>query len=66
MLGSLQTCVNVVTLHHPLGRLCLSLCLLPHAQQVECGVRGNVLILLTRHGVTHCKKDISELDNLNQ
>ena len=55
MMGSLQTCVNVVTLHHPLGSLGLSLCLLPHAQQVESGVRGNVLVLLTRHGVTHCK-----------
>ena len=42
-----------VTLHHALGGLGLSLGLLPHAQQVEGGVWGNVLVILARHGVTH-------------
>ena len=45
-----------LTLHHPLRGLCLSLGLLPHAQQMEGGVWGDVLVILARHRVTHWKK----------
>ena len=39
-----------------LGGLLLPLGLLPHAQQVEGGVRGDVLILLRRHRVSSCNQ----------
>ena len=39
-----------------LGGLLLPLGLLPHAEQVEGGVRGDVLLLLRRHRVTSCNQ----------